>query len=344
MSTTDRVRIGIIGLGAIGVTHAQALDRLRDRAELVAFSGGSPAAAAAAGWPDAAAQDVAQVVGNPDVDVVVPCSPSEYHARNVLDALDAGKDVVVEKPMALTVADADAVVALAEQRGRTVSMISQHRFDPAHARLKALVDAGRLGELRLARTHVHGFRTTEYYASADWRRSQALGGGVVMNQGVHNIDVLQWLAGDVVDVTAQLATLGQRMDAEDTAVATLRFAGGALGVLTLSTATPPGRAGTIDLDFTGGSVSVGQGRFLAWDVPGVAAPELEQRAPSRAGVSAPTVDLDGHVAQWRDILDARAEGRQPLVDVHESARTVRLLCALYEAAATGRRVNPADLR
>lgn len=343
MGTTNRRKIGIIGLGAIGGTHAQALHELRERAELVAFSGGSLAAAADAGWPEAVQQSVAEVVTNPDVDVVVSCSPSEFHARNVLDALEAGKDVVVEKPMALTVADADAIVSLAEERGRTVSMISQHRFDPAHARLKDLLDSGRLGELRLARAHVHNYRTTEYYASADWRRSQELGGGVVMNQGVHHIDVLQWLAGDVVEVTAQVATLGQTMDAEDTTVATVRFAGGALGVITLSTATPPGRAGTIDLDLTGGSVSVGQSRFLTWDVADVSVPELEARPVSEAGVAAPTVDLDGHVAQWRDVLDALDAGGRPLVDVRAAARTVRLLCAIYEAARTGRAVDPAQL-
>ncbi|QDB79700.1 Gfo/Idh/MocA family oxidoreductase [Georgenia wutianyii] len=343
MGSTQRVGVGIVGLGAIGVTHAQALHELRDRAELVAFSGGSLAAAAAVGWPEADQRSAADVVRSPDVDVVVSCSPSEFHARDVLEVLDAGKDVVVEKPMALSVADVDAIVTSAEQRGRTVSMISQHRFDPAHAQLKAMVDSGRLGDLRLARTHVHGYRTTAYYASADWRRSQELGGGVVMNQGVHNIDVLLWLAGEVVEVTAQVATLGQTMDAEDTAVATLRFASGALGALTLSTATPPGRAGTIDLDFTGGSVSVGQSRFLTWDVPEVPAPELPVRPVSLAGVSAPTVDLDGHVAQWRDVLDALDSGTAPLVDVHEAARTVRLLCAIYEAAATGRAVTPAHL-
>src|SRR5690606_20992847 len=188
LTMAEAIGVGIIGLGGIGTIHARALADLSERTRLVAYSGGGPDAAAAAGWPDAVPVSARDVVGHDRVGVVAICSPTETHASLALAELEAGRHVVVEKPLAVTVADAEAVARLAEERGLMVSMVSQRRFEPEHLHLKRLLDAGELGELRLAATEVHWYRDDAYYASAPWRTSMAGGGGSLMNQGVHNDD------------------------------------------------------------------------------------------------------------------------------------------------------------
>ncbi|MPV36464.1 Gfo/Idh/MocA family protein [Georgenia subflava] len=338
----QRIGVGIVGLGAIGATHARALREI-DRVDLVAYSGGTTAAASDAGWPDAVQLSPAEVIDHPGVQVVAICTPSDTHAALALDALRAGRHVVVEKPLALRVADAEAVVTEARRRGLVASMIAHRRFEPEHEHVRELLGTGALGELRLARTHVHWVRDDAYYAAAPWRTSMAAGGGSLMNQGAHNVDLLRWLCGEVVEVTAQHATLGHDMDAEDTTVATVRFASGALGVITTSTATPPGDEASIVLHLSGGTVELGQGTVLRWDVPGVPAPGAADDGAASGARDPGAIGHSGHLTQWRDVVDAIDSGRAPAIDVADAAKTVRLLCAVYEAAASGRAVNPADL-
>ncbi|WP_345044171.1 Gfo/Idh/MocA family oxidoreductase [Georgenia daeguensis] len=341
----QRIGVGIIGLGTIGVAHARVLHELGDRVRLVAHSGGSPAAAAEAGWPDAVKVGHDDVATHPGVQIVVVCSPSAMHAAQTLAALDAGRHAVVEKPLSLTVGEADRITALAAERGLTVAMISQRRFEPENLYLKARLDAGDLGELRLARTHVHWWRDDAYYAAAPWRTTADGGGGSLLNQGMHYVDILRWLCGEVVAVTAQQATLAHPIDTEDTTVATVRFASGALGLISTSTATYPGSPATLALDLSRGGIEVAQGRVLRWDVDGVPAPDVGAApAGDVTGASDPRgIGIGGHLAQWRDVLDAVAQGRPPAVDAADAARTIRLLSAIGEAAATGRTVDPAAL-
>ncbi len=343
MGTTERIGVGIVGLGGIGTIHAQALAELSERTRLVAYSGGGPETVAAAGWPDAVQVAAEQVAHQDGVDVVAICSPTGTHAELALGALRAGRHVVVEKPLAVTVADAERVARLADERGLLVSMVSQRRFEPEHVHLERLLRRGDLGELRLASTEVHWFRDDAYYASAEWRTSMAGGGGSLMNQGVHNVDVLRWLCGPVESVTAQYGTLAHDMDAEDTTVATVRFTSGALGLISTSTATPPGSPATVTLHLSTGVVELGQGTVERWDVGDVPPPAGSSRAIS-SGASAPlAIGHAGHRNQWQDVLDALAEGRPPAVGARDAVDTVRLLCAVYEAARTGKETRPAEL-
>lgn len=342
MAAASVVGVGIIGLGSIGTTHARAV-RAVGGAALRAFSGGSPSRAAHAGWPDAVQVPAAAVATHPEVDVVVVCSPSGDHAEHTLAALAAGCDVVVEKPLAVRVADAEKIVAVAAERGARVAMMSQRRFEPQHRVVKELLDSGTLGRLRLATTHVHSWRDEAYFTSAAWRASSARGGGSLLNQGVHNVDLLRWLAGDVEEVTAQNTTQTSDLEAEDTTVATVRFASGALGLVSTSTATPPGFDATITLHTDRGRVELGQGRVLRWEIDGVAAPDAADDAFGSGAADPAAIGVAGHVTQWRDFLRARSEGRPPAVGAADAAETVRLLCAISEAAATGRAVRPAAL-
>ena len=163
-----------------------------------------------------------------------------------------------------------------------------------------------------------------------------------MNQGVHNVDLLRWLCGPVAEVTAQYGTLGHSIDAEDTTVATLRFASGALGMVSTSTATPPGSAATLTLHLDRGVIELGQGSIVRWEIEGVPAPATASQIVS--GAADPTaIGIAGHVEQWRDILEAIGAGRPPAITAADGAETVRLLCAIYRAAELGRAVRPEAL-
>ncbi|WP_193105862.1 Gfo/Idh/MocA family protein [Brachybacterium sp. FME24] len=340
------IGVGLIGLGTIGRSHARALDALRDRTDLRAFSGGGTAAAAEAGWPGAAQVPPEELMVRADVDVIAICSPSGVHAEQALAALEAGKHVVVEKPLALTAPDADRIVSLAAERGLTVSTISQRRLEPEVVAVRRALEAGTLGAVRLATTHVHWWRGDDYYAAVAWRGDPAGGGGSLMNQGVHNVDLLQWLAGPVESVTAQQATLAHDTEAEDMTVATLRFAGGALGLISTTTATPPGSPATLTLHCERGVVEIGQGEITRWDVDGVPTPQF---GTDREGIGVGSSDhtaigLTGHIQQWRDILAAIAEGRDPAITAADGAATVRLIDAITTAARTGSLVTLKELR
>ncbi|MEV0889939.1 Gfo/Idh/MocA family oxidoreductase [Promicromonospora sp. NPDC050262] len=329
--------VGIVGMGGIGRMHARALAELGDRARLVAFSGGATADVVG-GAVRLAPHDV---IARPDVDVVAICTPSGTHAALALAALEAGRHVVVEKPLALDVGDALRVADAARERGLTVSMISQRRLEAEHVALKRALDDGALGELRFAMTHVHWFRDGDYYRAAGWRSTAAQGGGSLMNQGVHNVDLLRWMCGPVESVTAQSGTLAHAIEAEDTTVATLRFASGALGVVTTTTATPPGFPATIALFGSRGSVELGQGEVRRWDVPGV--PEPGTGAIASGAADPLAIGHAGHLAQWTRIVDALETSSPVPVGVDDALETVRLLCAIQTAAATGAVVRPADL-
>ena len=341
--STHRIGVGIIGLGSIGIMHARALGELADQVTLTAFSGGDPRAAAAAGWPAAVQLAPADVIGHPDVQVVAVCSPTESHASLALAALEAGRHVVVEKPLAVRVSDAVRIEDVARARGLVVSMVAQRRFEPEHQHLKRALESGALGEIRLATTHVHWFRDDAYYRSAPWRTSMSGGGGSLMNQGVHNVDLLRWLCGPVESVTAQFGTLGRAMDAEDTTVATVLFSSGALGLISTSTATPPGAPATITVHTSAGVVELGQGEVLRWEVDGVPAPDSTGPGIASGAADPLAIGHRGHLNQWRDVLTAIETAAPPSIGAHDAVETVRLLCAIYEAAATGATVRPATL-
>lgn len=349
---TPPIGVGLLGLGTIGASHAQALAQLRGRATLVSYSGGDAQKAADAGWPHATQLPPEELLRDESVDVIAICTPSGAHAENALAALEAGKHVVVEKPLALTAAEADRIVALAAAKKLSVHVISQRRLEPEVRAVRAALEAGRLGAVRLATTHVHWWRDESYYAAASWRGQASGGGGSLMNQGAHNVDLLRWLAGPVDSVTAQSATLAHQPGTEDTTVATVRFTSGALGLISTSTATPPGTPATLALHCERGVVEIGQSELLRWDIEGVPAPLPGAAGDGGAvgdgigvGASDPAaIGIAGHLQQWTDILDALSEGRDSSIPGRDGAETVRLLEALTIAADEGRTVTMKELR
>ncbi|MFZ5816509.1 MAG: Gfo/Idh/MocA family protein [Bacillota bacterium] len=330
------LRVGIIGYGSIGKVHEEVLSHC-EGVTVAAIAGRSAARppGLTADWH----ADYRELLRRPDIDLVVICTPSGLHGPQALEALEAGKHVVIEKPMALRLDEARAVIGCARRRGLFLSVISQRRMEPPHRYLKEAIASGRLGRPVLGEALVRWYRPQSYYDSADWRGTLALDGGALMNQGIHLVDLLLWLMGPVTSVSAHTATRTHRMEAEDTATASLRFESGALGLIAATTAAHPGFPAELNLFFERGSVLLSGSQVLRWEVPDLPPPPKAE--PATGGASDPrAIGNAGHLAQWQEILDALRYRRRPLVAGEDGLAALALVLAIYESSQTGRAVRP----
>jgi predicted dehydrogenase len=343
--TTHELGFGIIGAGMIARYHATGIAETPGaRLAALCASGAARAAQAEAefGVPCVASLDA--LLARPDVDVVSICTPSGLHAAQAIAAARAGKHVLVEKPIALTLAEADAMIAACDAAGVRLGVALQRRTDPGFRAVHAAVAAGALGRPVLGTVNIPYLRTAAYYASADWRGTWALdGGGALMNQGIHLVDLLLWFCGDVAEVQARADTLVHSIEVEDTLTATLRFTSGALGALVATTAAAPGYAHRIEVYGDRGGVQIEGESVVRWGIDGIAPPELAS-GPADAGAGAkPTgISTAGHTRIIADMVAAIRDGRAPLVTGAEARRSLALVLAAYESArAGGRSVAPA---
>ena len=297
--------------------------------------------------------DLDALLRHPGLDVVCVCTPSGAHRDPAVAAARAGKHVIVEKPLEVTLARCDAILQACQAHGVRLAAIFPSRFAPANIALKRAIDAGRFGRLTLGDTHVKWWRTQQYYDSGGWRGTWELdGGGALMNQAIHNVDLLQWLMGQVESVTALTATLAhQRIEVEDTAVAAIRFASGALGTIQAATSAFPGLNKRIEVHGDRGSARVEQDAITLWDfqlpAPGDDAIRDAIRAPAGgSGASDPRgIDHAGHRAQIAEFLRAIDEGRGPEIDGREGRKSVEIIRAIYRSARQKREVRlPLDDR
>ena len=353
----DSLGFALIGCGVIGRAHAEAIAATEGAHLAVACSRTAESARGLAeqygvDW----CTDLRQAVARPDVDAVAVCTPSGFHAEPALAAFEAGKHVLVEKPMEITLEKADRMIAAAEAADRRLGVIFQMRFDPAMRYVKAAVDEGKLGRLTLGEASVKWYRSPEYFRSAGWRGTWALdGGGVLMNQAIHYADLLLWAMGPVQSVSAYAGTLLHSIEVEDTLVASLRFESGALGVIEATTTAFPRLTDRLEIAGTQGSVQV-EGRRLRFkyfaDEDGADVGQFGLKS-DRGWEAAQAVELGGegghiakgghvakggHAAQIADLVAAVREGRPPAVDGREGRRSLALVTAIYEAARTGREV------
>jgi UDP-N-acetyl-2-amino-2-deoxyglucuronate dehydrogenase len=336
---------GIVGAGVIGALHAEAIGMVPG-ARLVAVTDALPESAKElAGRYDCAAEpDLGALLARPDVDVVSVCVPSGLHAEVGIQAVAAGKHLVVEKPIDVTLEAADRLIGAARAAGVAVTVISQHRFDTGLDELRRLLDSGALGRLVLGEASTKWYRTQGYYDSAAWRGTWALDGGSLMNQGIHYVDLLRWCMGPVTEVTAVCATQTHQVEVEDTALAIVRFASGALGTIVSSTAVYPGFSQRLEITGTEGTVIVEDGkivsRALRGGPPGPGGPPGQEEAPEAADAAADPGGIDpaSHAAQIADLLRAIGQGRQPSVTAESARDTLEIVCAVYQSARDGRTV------
>lgn len=339
--------VAIVGTGNIAAAHADAvaklpnarlvgvISRTADRARELAERHGAKL------YPDLDA-----LLGDEEVDIVAVCTPSGAHLEPAVAAARAGKHLVVEKPLEVTSERASALVAAADEAGVVLAAIFMSRFADANAALKRAIEAGELGRLVQGDAYVKWYRSQEYYDSGDWRGTWRLdGGGALMNQAIHQLDLLLWLMGPVEEVFAYAATAThQRLEVEDTLVAVLRYRNGALGQISAATSLWPGRPKLLEVHGERGSVRVRDDALECWDLQGLSeeqrAATIERYGSAATGGAADpmAISFENHRRQYQDLLEALSENRRPRVDGREGLRSVELVEAIYRSAREGRPV------
>jgi UDP-N-acetyl-2-amino-2-deoxyglucuronate dehydrogenase len=343
VGTKAEYGFGVVGAGVIGAFHAAAVALVPD-ARLVAVTDVDPgrAEAFAGRHGCVAVPDLDGLVGRDDVDVVAVCVPSGRHAEVGMRAAQAGKHLVVEKPIDVSLDAADRLIAAAAAAGVTATVISQHRFDPGLIELRRLIDDGALGRLLLGQASTKWWRGQEYYDSAGWRGTWAMDGGALMNQGIHYADLLRWCLGPVAEVSAVTVTQAHDMEAEDCALATVRFTSGAVGTITATTSVVPGFPERLELSGTQGSAVVEDG-VLVYRPGRNGAKGAGAGGTAEAGASAAAHAADlpvaAHAAQVADFVAAIEEGRAPAVTMADARATLELVCAVYQSGREGRPVR-----
>ena len=343
------IGFGIIGCGMISRFHAKAVADLKG-AKVVACFDSFTAAADKLGAEIGCQvyHDLDAMLADSRVDVVMICTPSGVHMEPAVAAAKAGKHIIVEKPLDITLKRCDAMIAAAQKAGVVLSTIFPSRFHQSSQLLKKAIDGGRFGRLTMGDAYVKWFRTQEYYDSGAWRGTWALdGGGALMNQAVHSVDLLLWLMGPAVEVSAYTATLAhQRIEVEDVAVATVKFASGALGVIEASTATWPGELKRIEISGDAGSAVLREEDLAVWKFAKETKADekirqqMANRTQTGGGAADPkAIGHHGHMLQFQDVLNAIKKGTQPLIDGPEGRRAVELILAIYKSAESGKPVK-----
>jgi UDP-N-acetyl-2-amino-2-deoxyglucuronate dehydrogenase len=356
-----RAKIALVGAGVIGAVHGQVISELADRVQLAAVVDLHPdrAKRLAVEHGGEFFTSLTEALAAVPIDVVVVCTPTGRHGEVAIEALRAGKHVIIEKPAETTVAKTDQIIEAQRKAGRLVAVISQHRFDPSTEIALAAIEKGELGRLTTGIAAIDWWRGQSYYDSGEWRGTWELdGGGALMNQGVHTVDLLVATMGRPVEVFAYTDTLAhQRIEVEDVAVAVVRFESGALGVLHATTAAYPGLSARLHVHGDQGSIVIDndlltfihttpQGSGAAERSYGSASDSInqvdnydltEQTGPT-AGSNAGGLSPLAHRRQYENFLAALA-GREALrVDLETNRQSIAIITGVYESARTGKLV------
>jgi UDP-N-acetyl-2-amino-2-deoxyglucuronate dehydrogenase len=334
--------IGLIGGGNISDTHARAA-RAIPGVEIAAIYGtnADKTAHLCREHGGTAYQDFDAFLRHRPMEIVIIGSPSGIHAAQGIAAARRGLHVLTEKPIEVSTARADALIEAARESGVRLGVIFQDRMKPHIRQLKSWIEQGLLGKVLFVDARVKWYRPSEYYANSQWRGTLALdGGGALINQGIHTIDLLLWLLGDVVRVQARTATLLHKIEAEDTAVATLEFGSGALGIFHATTAAYPGYPRRVEISGTEGTVILEHDRIVAADLRDAPASVVESAAPdnNKSFSSAAVSDFRGHQAILEDFLAAIQKKRACACDGVEGRRSIALVESIYRAAKTPDRI------
>lgn len=348
----DTFGFAIIGCGMIARFHANAIKEIPG-ASVAALVSRNPANGekliAETGIPTCPVYgDVEAALNDPKVHAVIITTPSGAHLEPATQAAAAGKHVVVEKPLEITPERCDQIIEACDKHGVKLCTIFPSRFADSSTTLKAAVEAGRFGRMTLGEASTKWWRSQAYYDEGGWKGTIALdGGGALMNQAIHNVDLLLWMMGDAAEVVAFTATLAhERIEVEDTAVAAIRFQSGALGTLMATTSVHPGYPKQIALHGDKGSAVIEQEDVLKWDFePAVADDDkVKERFAAKVGASGGAADPkaishEGHRRQLDDFVRAVQSNGTPKVDGREGRKAVALICAIYESNKTGRVVK-----
>jgi len=337
------INFAIIGSGGIAAKHAQAIAAVSG-AQLAAVWGQYPEQGAefAAEHGAEFVPDIAALAARDDIDAATIATPSGAHALAAIPFLERGKAVLCEKPLEITLDKIDAILSAANKSGATLAGVLQLRLGVGAQAMKRAVDQGRFGRLTLCSAYLKWWREQSYYDAVDWRGTWDLdGGGALMNQGIHVVDLLQWLAGMPSEVFAFSGCLvHERIEVEDTIAVALKYSNGAMGVIEASTACKPGFAARIELCGDKGSAVLEDDRIVRWqfdkELPGDEEIRMMDSGVIVGGSSDPrAIGFEGHRILIDDLVKAIAENRLPIIPGSEARNAVRLILAAYQAAESG---------
>ncbi|MGI5173495.1 Gfo/Idh/MocA family oxidoreductase [Treponema sp. OMZ 840] len=340
---------GIIGLGAISRFHATAIEHIQEAQLTAAFHKVSEKAQSFCRERQGVRpyDNLSQFLSDPDIDIVTVGTPSGAHMEVAIAAMEAGKHVIVEKPIEVTTERIDKMIECAKKNKVILSCVFQSRFHEGPALVKKAIEEGRFGTLTILNAQVKWYRSQDYYDKISWHGTWKLdGGGALMNQSIHAIDLLQWYGGPVKEILGQTSLIGHKnIEVEDTAAAVLKFTNGAIGVIEGSTAVYPGFLKKIEICGTQGSVVVEEESIKYWQFKHEK-PEDDfirknfiDKTSSGGGASDPSaISYKGHEKCFRNVIEAIRKGIDPAITAEEAKKSVEIICAIYKSSATGRKV------
>jgi len=337
MTADGKIGFGIIGCGGISRFHAEALAQIPEARLVACYDEFADTARRRSDECGAAFCETLDVLlGREDVDVVSICTPSGMHAQLGVQAARAGKHVITEKPLDVTLDHCDALINACDDAGVRLSCIFQMRYTTPIQRLKQAVEEGRFGRLLMGDAYIKWYRTQEYYDSGAWRGTWALdGGGCLMNQGVHCIDALQWLMGPVESVCGRIETLAHDIEVEDAASAVVRFESGAIGVIEGSTCAKPGLHARIEIHGENGSAVWEDQAIVTWELKDASDQEKAEVLGEKGatGASEPlAIDVEPHRRQLESFVQALKAGEEPHPTGREARKPVEIILAIYESS------------
>lgn len=333
---------GIIGCGMISNWHAGAIAQIEGAVlKGVTDINENSRKAFAEKFSTKPFESVEKLLQCDEIDVIAVCTPSGLHAPLAIQCANAGKHIIIEKPMALNLEEADKMIEACERNNVKMAVISQLRFSKAVRQLKSAVKEGLLGRVVMGDVYMKYHRSQEYYDKGGWRGTWKMdGGGALMNQGIHGIDLLQYIMGPVKSVFAHAKTLSRNIEVEDTAAAVLEFENGAIGVIQGTTSIYPGSPRRIEINGDKGTIVLEEDSISLWAIEGLEIPSDISVGKTVAGSSnnPEAFSLEGHINQLTDMIDAINNSRKPLVDQYEGRKAIEIITAVYESSKTGRKI------
>ncbi|MDG1279349.1 MAG: Gfo/Idh/MocA family oxidoreductase [Algoriphagus sp.] len=328
-------KVGIIGTGAIAGIHAAAIKSINN-AELVAVCSSTPdrAQEAEARFGVKGYSDITTFLAHPDLEVVCICTASGRHLEPALAAAKAGKHLIIEKPIEVTLDRADQLINACQTQGVKLAIIFQNRFSSDYKKLKSSVDTGLFGRLLMGNAYVNWFRNKEYYSKSDWKGTiEEDGGGAFINQGIHTIDLLLDLMGEVSEVFGKVQTAYHQIEGEDLGAALVTFKSGAIGNITSATALYPGLPERIEIFGSEGSAILEGGKITHWKIKGEESKLEESQIFSSSGAADPMA-ISGilHQKQWEEFILSLETGDDYAVDGPTSRKSLELIRGIYSSS------------
>ena len=330
-SNKNPLTFAILGCGVAATIHADAINQLEGAALKGVFDPNiSSRETFSQKYNITPYNSFDELLTDDEIDIVCVCTPSFLHAKNAIDILNSGKHAVVEKPMAMSSDDSDAIIKASHDNGKLVTVISQIRFSPDVERIKKLLSENAFGKISLCSLSMNYYRTPEYYSGSNWRGSLTLDGGTLMNQGIHGIDLIEYILGPVKDVKGKTATIVHNIEAPDTAVAIVEFESGVLGVIESSTCAYPGFSRRLKIQGDKGYVVLKENNIEKLMINGEKIIDDDNQEVIVDTANDPTKLLCGlHMLQLKNFIAAINGDETLIADCYEGKKAIKIIEQIY---------------